>query len=102
MRRISRIDEIMNSRAHLISLIEAYSEAKGLSPSRVTTLVMNSGAVFGHLVQGGDITVGRYERAVLWFSTNWPADVAWPEGVSRPQPKAVDQDFSVSSPEEVA
>lgn len=29
-------------------------------------------------------TLRTYEKLVLWFSTNWPADLEWPEDVPRP------------------
>lgn len=57
-----------------------------MSPSRVTTLVMNSGHLYQRLVDGSDITVGRLEAAVRWFSAHWPEDAPWPEGIARPAP----------------
>jgi hypothetical protein len=74
----------MDYRKHLIDLIETFAEAKGLSTSRVTTLVFNSGSVYRLLKDGKDITVGRLETAVRWFDTHWPADAVWPEGLARP------------------
>lgn len=90
MRRISRIKLLMNTRQHLIAIIERFAEIKGLSPSRVTTLALNSGHIYRRLVDGSDITVGRLEDAVQWFSNNWPSDTAWPEGLRRPAPKSGD------------
>ena len=89
----------MDYRKHLLTLIEVFADAKNLSPSRVTTLVMNSGAVHKNLTEGKDITVGRLEDAMQWFSANWPADLDWPAHVPRPvvQPVA-----SRSSLDEVA
>lgn len=78
----------MNFRQHLLGLIDAFAAAKGLSGSRVTTLAMNSGSVYRFLREGKDITVGRLESAVRWFSDNWPADLPWPEGIARPAAKA--------------
>jgi hypothetical protein len=74
----------MDYRKHLLNLIDAYAEAKKLSPSRVTTVVMNSGSVYRSLKEGKDITVGRVETAVRWFDANWPDDLPWPEGLPRP------------------
>ena len=74
----------MDYRKHLLTLIEVFADAKNLSPSRVTTLVMNSGAVHKNLTEGKDITVGRLEDAMQWFSSNWPADLDWPAHVPRP------------------
>ena len=88
MRRINRIKAAMNARQHLLNLIDAFAQAKGLSGSRVTTMAMNSGSVYRFLKDGKDITVGRLEMAVRWLSDNWPADTPWPEGIARPQPAA--------------
>lgn len=77
----------MNSRQHLLDLIDAFAAAKGLSGSRVTTLAMNSGSVYRLLREGKDITVGRLESAVRWLSDNWPDGTDWPEGIARPVAK---------------
>lgn len=74
----------MNLREHLISLIDAYAAAKGLSPSHVGTLLFSSGVKYRQLREGKDLTVGRLEAAVRWLSDNWPDGVAWPEGIARP------------------
>ncbi len=74
----------MDYRKHLLTLIDTYGKVKSLSPSRVTTIVMNSGSVYQNLQDGKDITVGRLEAAVKWFDANWPVDEPWPEGLARP------------------
>ncbi len=74
----------MNYIKHLLTLIDTYAKAKNLSPSRVTTIVMNSGSVYRQLQDGKDMTVGRFEDAVNWFDANWPDDAQWPEGLARP------------------
>jgi len=74
----------MSYRQHLILLIEAFANARGLSPSRVSTIALNAGHTYQSLVDGKDITVGRFERAMRWFSANWPDGLEWPEGVDRP------------------
>lgn len=78
----------MSVRQHLISLIETFGKAKGISPSRVTTLAMNSGHIYARLVEGGNITIDRLEAAVSWFSDNWPEGTDWPEGIARPEKEA--------------
>ena len=74
----------MSLRQHLITLIETYAKAKGISASRVATIVLSSGAMYRRLVDGFDITVGRAEGAIRWFSANWPEGAEWPEGIARP------------------
>ena len=77
----------MNIRQHLVTLIDAFAAARGVSGSRVTTLAMGSGNVYRTLTEGGNITLDRVENAIQWFSDNWPEGTDWPEGLSRPAPK---------------
>lgn len=69
----------------MIVLIDTYATAKGISPSRVATILFSSGAKYRQLVEGADINVGRLESALIWFSENWPDGTAWPEGIARPE-----------------
>lgn len=77
----------MNLIDQLLTVCGAYTEARGLSRSRVSTIVFNDGKIIDRLLGGTDITVGRLETAMRWFSDNWPADTAWPEGIARPAPR---------------
>jgi hypothetical protein len=74
----------MNLRQCLITLIDTYAAAKGLSASRVSQLLFSSGAKYSQLVSGASINVDRFEGAVAYLDSNWPADTPWPEGIVRP------------------
>lgn len=70
---------------HLISVSEAFAAARGLSRSRVSTIVFGDGRKLDLVIRdGADITTRRLEAAMSWFSANWPAGAAWPDGVPRP------------------
>jgi hypothetical protein len=71
-------------RNHLISVANTFAAARGLSRSRVSTIVFNSGMVLDRLTAGRDLTTGNYERAMQWFSDNWPEGAVWPADVPRP------------------
>lgn len=73
--------------AHLLTLVEQYCAATGLSEARVATLVRNYGGFFKRVRDGGAFTNRTYERVLQWFSDNWPAGEAWPEAVARPAPR---------------
>jgi hypothetical protein len=90
MRYLYRIKFIMNLKQHLITLIEAYAKAKGLSLSRVSTILFTSGTKFEQMVGGADINVGRFEEAVQKISADWPDGHDWPDGIARPAAKAPD------------
>jgi hypothetical protein len=83
VRQTYRTFDGMNLRQHLITLIDAFAKARGISGSRVTTLAMNSGNMYRTLVEGGNM-----DATIQWFSDNWPEGVAWPEGLARPAPTA--------------
>lgn len=63
----------------LLNLSELYASARGLSISRVSTLVFADGKVLTRIAGGGDITTSRFESAICWFSNNWPDGEPWPE-----------------------
>lgn len=74
----------MTLKDHLVKVATTYAAEKGLSLSRVSTIVFGDGKVLDRLQGSADLTTSRFEGAMLWFSNNWPADLEWPEGVTRP------------------
>lgn len=70
----------------LLTVASTYAEARGLSMSRVSTLIFGDGKVLDRLAKGRDVTTGRFEGAMQWLSDNWPVGAHWPEGVDRPPP----------------
>lgn len=79
----------MTLRETLLAIADAFGTARGIGRQRVSTLVFNRGGRLDDIAAGGDVATGTYERAMAWFSENWPADAAWPEGIIRPsQPRS--------------
>ena len=79
----------MNLRLQLVTVADTYANAKGQARATVSTLVLNGGHVLDGLAGGqADVTTKTFEKAVAWFDANWPADLAWPEGVARPSAAA--------------
>ncbi|MFG1262341.1 hypothetical protein [Xanthobacter aminoxidans] len=70
--------------SQLLIVTDAFSRARGLSQSRVATLLFNDGKKLALLRAGGDLVTGSYERALCWLSENWPEDAPWPSEVRRP------------------
>lgn len=69
----------------LVQVAEAYCEARGLSLARVSVLVFNDGKKLKAIAeQGVDLSTGKFEFAMRWFSTNWPEGAAWPDAITRP------------------
>ena len=70
----------------LTRLGHAYGRFRGLALSTVGRLAGGQGAFFQR-VAAGRVTIRRLDRAAQWFSDHWPAELAWPEDLLRPQPQ---------------
>lgn len=69
----------------LLLVARAYCAARRLSLARTSTLVFNEGKKLDLIASGSaDLATGRFERAMRWFSDNWPEDAHWPTEVARP------------------
>jgi len=78
----------MTGKEALLTVAEAYRVAEGTTRSIVSWRVFEDTRKLQALVDGKDIQLSRFERAMLWFSENWPANVGWPIEIARPAPAA--------------
>lgn len=74
----SRIDD-------LLTLAHAYGEGLGIGLSTVSWRSLGDTKKLAAIEAGRDIQVRRCDRAIMWFSENWPDAVDWPTGVDRPR-----------------
>ncbi|MDX0788167.1 hypothetical protein GOD70_16825 [Sinorhizobium medicae] len=75
----------MTLREQLILVSDEFGRARGIGRQRVSTIVLNRGSTLDLLAQGrSDLNTGTFERAMIWFSENWPEGAEWPTGVPRP------------------
>ena len=82
----------MTLREQLIAISDQYGLAKGIGRQRVSTIVLNRGASLDLIATGkADLNTGTFERAMRWFSLNWPEGVPWPEGIARPDASAAQE-----------
>ena len=58
---------------NVITLIESYSAATGLTLSTVSTYCSGAGDFYDRLKRGCDLTTRRAARVTQWFSDHWPA-----------------------------
>lgn len=80
---------MMDLRTQLVTVADAFGEHTGRGRKRVSTLAFNQGGRLDAFADGVlSPTVRVFERAMLWFSTNWPADKPWPAGIDRPSSDA--------------
>lgn len=69
----------------LLDVAWRYAEAEGVPLTTVSSRALNDGKKLSALEEGADISVGRLERAMVWFSANWPAGAEWPAEIVRPE-----------------
>lgn len=74
----------MITEADLLSVVDAYSAAKGWTDATTSTRVFNDGKKISQLRDGGTITVTRLNDTLQFLSANWPKGARWPKGVKRP------------------
>lgn len=70
----------------LVRLGRIYAAHGGVTLSTAGRHLANHGAFFGRLEAGHTITEARAERVARSISHRWPADLAWPTDIPRPQP----------------
>lgn len=75
-------------RENLLDLAASYKDAAGASYASMGQGALNDNTFFSRIQAGKGFTVGTFDRVVAWFSDNWPADLAWPEGIERPVPSS--------------
>ncbi|RUV08003.1 hypothetical protein EOA79_02465 [Mesorhizobium sp. M1A.F.Ca.IN.020.03.2.1] len=69
---------------HLLAIVDAYRAATGVEDTTVSHRVFDDSKKIDAMRRGGDITLGRFNSAVLWFSENWPEGAEWPLAIARP------------------
>lgn len=63
---------------------DVFGQATGRSRGRVSDMVFGRGGKLQAIADGADVGSRRLEKAMHWFSENWPEGVAWPADVPRP------------------
>jgi len=77
-----------NQIEQLLTVVDAYCAARGISEARASTLIFNGGGRIKQLRDGRDIGVLTSLSALRWLSANWPDDTEWPADIPRPSPAA--------------
>ena len=69
----------------LLRVSDSYASLAGISRARVSTVVLNRGSTLEAIANGrADVTTATFEKAMAWFSANWPKDAEWPSDIDRP------------------
>lgn len=69
---------------HLLTVADEYRRAAKVEDKTISSRVFQDSKKLTAIRGGSDITVGRYNAALEWFSANWPDDAVWPHDVPRP------------------
>lgn len=70
---------------NLRACVAAYAAAHGKSEIAVWRQCVGNDRFAKRVVEDGcTFTVAVYDRAIAWFSANWPRHKKWPDGVLRP------------------
>ena len=69
---------------HLITVAAEYGRAANVVDKTVSSRVFQDSKKLSAIRGGSDITVGRFNAALVWFSENWPETATWPDHVKRP------------------
>lgn len=68
----------------LIDVSTAFAASRLIGITTVWRMAINDPAFEGRLKSDKTITVRTFDKAIAWFSGNWPAELPWPESVARP------------------
>lgn len=71
--------------AHLLALADEYQRIDPVEDKTLSYRVFADSKKLTALRAKSDITTGRFNAAVQWFSDHWPDGARWPLGVSRPR-----------------
>jgi hypothetical protein len=70
---------------HLLKVAATYGKLTKIEEKTVSSRVFADSKKLRAIRDGADITVGRYNAALEWFSENWPEGKKWPDSVPRPE-----------------
>ncbi|MDP3407262.1 hypothetical protein [Bosea sp. (in: a-proteobacteria)] len=71
----------------MLTVAKAYCEALGVTLSVASRRAFDESKLLVDLDRGhSSPTLKRSDRALRWFSDNWPEGHAWPSDVPRPVP----------------
>jgi len=73
----------------LLRLADEFQRAVPIEDKTLSFRVFGDSKKLAALRDKSDITVSRFNGALGWFATNWPADAPWPEDIERPASEAV-------------
>jgi hypothetical protein len=71
---------------NIADLIQHLATARGWTETYASRMSAGSGDLLCRLRAGNSVTLRRANTIVQRISELWPEDLAWPDGIERPQP----------------
>jgi len=68
----------------IITLAETLADFLGRSEATISNKCVGHARLFSRLRNGNGCNVNTFNLVVEWFADNWPEDLAWPKGITRP------------------
>ena len=68
----------------LAKIAAEFARATGRKLGGIWAEAAKDGRFMDRIESGQTFTVKTYDRAVQWFSDNWPENATWPADVKRP------------------
>lgn len=75
----------MDQTTALIILADALAAHQGVTHYAISMRALGKGDFFKKLKNGGDCRTTTASRLLAYFASHWPADLAWPTDIPRPQ-----------------
>lgn len=73
----------MTPTQQLLALSERYCLLRGISERTASGRIFKDSRTILRVKGGGSLTLKNFEKAVLWFSENWPENIDWPGFIER-------------------
>lgn len=70
----------------LTHLAESLTAFIGRSEATLSNKIVGHARFFSRLRKGEGCSVTSFNMVFKWFDENWPEDLAWPKGITRPNP----------------
>lgn len=71
--------------AHLLAIADEYQRVTHVEDKTLSFWVFRDSKKLAALRGKSDITTGRLNAAIQYFSDNWPDGAVWPKGIVRPK-----------------
>lgn len=75
----------MNDVSHLLAIADEFMRVTETKEVTLSFWVFNDSKKLQSMRAGADITMGRFNHALTWFSARWPEGAEWPADVVRPE-----------------